>query len=116
MPRPEAVPARQAAVPGRSARARVTVTALAGEDELLLRVADTGAGIDPDDTAEVFDRGWSTHGAGRGIGLALVQQAVHRNAGTVALDHGPDGGAEFTVRLPLAIGNRTTHTTKEATA
>ncbi|MFH8473243.1 ATP-binding protein [Streptomyces sp. NPDC018000] len=115
-PGPKAVPAQRVAVPGRPARARVTVTALAGEDELLLRVADTGAGIDPDKAAEVFDRGWSTHGAGRGIGLALVQQAVHRNAGTVALDRGPDGGAEFTVRLPLAIGDRTAHTTKEATA
>ncbi|MER5361065.1 ATP-binding protein [Streptomyces sp. NPDC002785] len=115
-PGPEAVPGRRVAVPGRSTRALVTVTALAGEDELLLRVADTGAGIDPDDAAEVFDRGWSTHGAGRGIGLALVQQAVHRNAGTVALGGGPDGGAEFTVRLPLAIGNRTTHPMKEATA
>lgn len=115
-PGPGAVPGRRQAVPGRAARARVTVTALAGEGELLLRVADTGPGIDPDDAAEVFDRGWSTHGAGRGIGLALVQQAVHRNAGTVALDRGPDGGARFTVRLPLAGGNRTTHTTKEATA
>ncbi|WP_327349319.1 sensor histidine kinase [Streptomyces sp. NBC_01321] len=112
-----AVPAQRGATgPGRAARARVTVTALAEEGELLLRVADTGAGIDPADAAEVFDRGWSTHGAGRGIGLALVQQAVHRNGGTVALDRGPDGGAEFTVRLPLAGGGRTTHTTKEATA
>ncbi|MEU6012793.1 sensor histidine kinase [Streptomyces sp. NPDC047515] len=115
-PGPESVPAPRAAGPGRSARARVTVTALADEGELLLRVADTGAGIDPDDAAEVFDRGWSTRGAGRGIGLALVQQAVHRNGGTVTLDRGPDGGAEFTVRLPLAVGDRTTQTTKEATA
>ncbi|MFF2959787.1 ATP-binding protein [Streptomyces sp. NPDC057963] len=113
---PAAVPAQRGAVPGRAARARVTVTALAGEDELLLRVADTGAGIDPDDATEVFGRGWSTRGAGRGIGLALVRQAVHRNGGTVALDRGPDGGAEFTVRLPLTIGGRTTRTTKEATA
>ncbi|MFJ4569999.1 ATP-binding protein [Streptomyces sp. NPDC088846] len=115
-PGPAAVPAQRGAVPGRAARARVTVTALAGEDGLLLRVADTGAGIDPDDAGAVFGRGWSTRGAGRGIGLALVRQAVHRNGGTVALDRGPDGGAEFTVRLPLAIGGRTTRTTKEATA
>ncbi|MEU9621632.1 ATP-binding protein [Streptomyces sp. NPDC087228] len=115
-PGPAAVPAQRGAVPGRAARARVTVTALAGEDGLLLRVADTGAGIDPDDAGAVFGRGWSTRGAGRGIGLALVRQAVHRNGGTVALDRGPDGGAEFTVRLPLTIGGRTTRTTKEATA
>lgn len=100
-----------AAVPGPRAagvpagRARVTVTALADERELLLRVADTGAGIGPEAADEVFRRGWSTHGAGRGLGLALVRQAAHRNGGTVELDAGPDGGARFTVRLPL--GDRT---------
>jgi signal transduction histidine kinase len=82
-------------------RARVTVTARVEGGELLLRVGDTGAGVDPDDAAEVFRRGWSTHGAGRGLGLALVQQAVHRGRGTIVLAQGPDGGAEFTVRLPL---------------
>ncbi|MFH8928313.1 ATP-binding protein [Streptomyces pristinaespiralis] len=87
--------------PPRAARARVTVTARVESGELLLRVGDTGAGVDPDAAAEVFRRGWSTHGAGRGLGLALVQQAVHRGRGTIVLAQGPDGGAEFTVRLPL---------------
>ncbi|HEY9328065.1 MAG TPA: ATP-binding protein, partial [Streptomyces sp.] len=45
------------------------------------------------------------HGAGRGLGLALVRQAAHRNGGAVVLEQGPDGGAEFTVRLPLAQGS-----------
>ncbi|MDQ0845178.1 ATP-binding protein [Streptomyces sp. V1I6] len=102
-----APPAGSAAVdsagapPPRAVRARVTVTARVEGGELLLRVGDTGAGVDPDDAAEVFRRGWSTHGAGRGLGLALVQQAVHRGRGTIVLAQGPDGGAEFTVRLPL---------------
>ncbi|MFF9571970.1 ATP-binding protein [Streptomyces sp. NPDC014685] len=100
---PGSGPGRREAAAGRpNGRARVTVTALAGEDGLLLRVADTGAGIDPAAAGEVFARGWSTHGAGRGIGLALVRQAVHRNGGSVTLDRGADGGAEFTVRLPPA--------------
>ncbi|MGY4907567.1 sensor histidine kinase, partial [Streptomyces sp. 900116325] len=99
--------------PRRAGRARVTVTALADDRELLLRVADTGAGVDPDVAAEVFHRGWSTHGAGRGLGLALVQQAVHRAGGTVVLSGGPDGGAEFTARLPLSPSLRQQHTPKE---
>lgn len=82
-------------------RARVTVTALAGEGELLIQVYDTGAGISPERTDDVFRRGWSTHGSGRGLGLALVRQVVDRSGGTVDLVPGPDGGAQFTVRLPL---------------
>ncbi|MFD6532535.1 ATP-binding protein [Streptomyces sp. NPDC060184] len=89
------------------ARPRVTVTAVAEADarELLLKVADNGPGIGRDDAEAVFRTGWSTHGSGRGLGLALVRQTVRRNGGTVELGRGPDGGAEFSVRLP--IGDRT---------
>ncbi|WP_052411391.1 ATP-binding protein [Streptomyces sp. NRRL S-118] len=83
--------------------ARVTVTARADEDagELLLRVADTGPGVGQEDRDAVFERGWSTRGPGRGLGLALVRQAAHRGRGSVRVAAGPDAGAEFTVRLPL---------------
>lgn len=81
--------------------ARVTVTARADAGELTLRVSDTGAGLDPAAAEEVFRRGWSTKSPGRGLGLALVQQAARRNAGTVEVTTSPDGGAEFTARLPL---------------
>ncbi|MFF2727057.1 ATP-binding protein [Streptomyces sp. NPDC058008] len=91
------VPAQRAAT-----RALVTVTARTEAGELLLRVGDTGSGIGPGDADEVFRRGWTTHGTGRGLGLALVRQAVHRNGGTVTLGRTADGGAEFTVRLPHA--------------
>ncbi|WP_432038136.1 sensor histidine kinase [Streptomyces cucumeris] len=86
---------------GAARSARVTVTARAADDELILRVADTGAGLGPAAADDIFRRGWSTKAPGRGLGLALVQQAVRRNAGTVAVATGKDGGAEFTVRLPL---------------
>ncbi|MEV4612647.1 sensor histidine kinase [Kitasatospora sp. NPDC049258] len=77
----------------------VTVTARADGAELLLRVADTGAGIDPQAAEEVFRRGWTTKQHGRGLGLALVAQAARRNGGTVEL--GRERGAVLTVRLPL---------------
>ncbi|MFJ7065002.1 ATP-binding protein [Streptomyces sp. NPDC101115] len=82
--------------------ARVTVTALAEGGELLLQVGDSGPGVRPEDRAAVLDRGWSTRGPGRGLGLALVQQAVTRASGTLTLARSPLGGAEFTVRVPLA--------------
>ncbi len=82
---------------------RVRVTALAGGGELLLRVADGGNGFrGVEDAEDVFRWGWSTkEGGGRGLGLALVRQAVRRHGGTVEVGASPEGGAEFTVRLPL---------------
>lgn len=94
-----AVDAAQGNVP-----ARVTVTASTQGDELLLRVTDTGGGVDPAHASLVFERGFSTKPAGpggRGLGLALVRQAVHRHDGTLSVAEAEGGGAEFTVRLPL---------------
>jgi sensor histidine kinase regulating citrate/malate metabolism len=84
---------------------QVFVTARADDGELLLRVADTGRGLDPGRRQEVFHRGWSTKSdSGRGLGLALVGQALRRNNG--AIDVSADAGAVFTVRLPVRAGAR----------
>ncbi|MFJ7586516.1 ATP-binding protein [Streptomyces sp. NPDC097617] len=84
------------AVPG----ARIAVTLRPEPDELLLRVADNGPGLP--EGVDVFRRGWSGKGEGRGLGLALVRQVAERYGGAVVAAQGPGGGAEFTVRLPLA--------------
>ncbi|MFF9088331.1 ATP-binding protein [Streptomyces sp. NPDC014991] len=90
-----------------TAGARVTVTAYASAAEVVLRVSDTGPGVDPAHAGLVFQRGFSTKPAGpggRGLGLALVRQAVNRHQGTltaVESDEEGEGGAVFEVRLPL---------------
>jgi sensor histidine kinase regulating citrate/malate metabolism len=86
-------------------RARVTVTARTDPGRLVLRVADTGPGVDPDHADLVFQRGFSTKPAGpggRGLGLALVRQAVHRHGGTLTVAGADGGGAVFEAALPLA--------------
>ncbi|PRH77683.1 histidine kinase [Streptomyces solincola] len=88
---------------------RVTVTARTGARELLLAVADSGPGIGPGDRDAVFERGWSTRGPGRGLGLALVRQAVRRGGGSIEVGPGTGAGegARFTVRLPLGAASGT---------
>ncbi|MER5442754.1 sensor histidine kinase [Streptomyces sp. NPDC002790] len=90
-----------------SSGARVTVTARTDDDVLLLRVSDTGPGVDPEHVDSVFERGWSTKAmpsgtGGRGLGLALVRQALARCGGVLDLERSAVGGAEFTVRVPMA--------------
>ncbi|MEJ5943927.1 ATP-binding protein [Pseudokineococcus basanitobsidens] len=72
---------------------------------LRCQVDDSGPGLAPDDAARAFRRGWSTKAdderpQGRGLGLALVGQAVHRHAGEVAVTRSDLGGARFAVVLP----------------
>jgi len=65
-------------------------------------VSDNGGGFD--DVALAFSRGYSTKTAGefgRGVGLALVDQAVRRLHGSVEVRNAP--GAVVTVRLPLEL-------------
>ncbi|MGK9461304.1 sensor histidine kinase [Streptomyces sp. G6] len=82
-----------------------------GGSELVLWVSDTGAGVDPAHADLVFQRGYSTKPAGeggRGLGLALVSQAVQRHGGTLTVTEADGGGARFEARLPLdAPGGRT---------
>jgi sensor histidine kinase regulating citrate/malate metabolism len=66
-------------------------------------VTDTGPGLGEDQARSVFNRGWSTKTArgpagARGLGLALVAQAVARCGGSVRAD--PGRGARFVVGLP----------------
>jgi len=84
---------------------RVEVTVRTGDGELLIRVADTGPGLDPAAAQLAFRRGWSSKPAdtsrlhGRGLGLALVGQTVERLGGTIEVTR--KVGAVFTVRVPL---------------
>ena len=83
-------------------RLEAGTVAVDGVEELEIVVADSGPGLGPDAVAHAFERGWTTKQTdrpmGRGVGLALVAQAVHRLAGAVEVTN--EVGAVFTVRLP----------------
>jgi two-component system sensor histidine kinase BaeS len=74
--------------------------------EVLLEVADSGAGIPPEHRPLVFRRAWrgpeDAAGSGRGIGLAIVRELVLLHGGAITVDTAPEGGALLSVRLPHA--------------
>ena len=81
---------------------RVDVDIRSEPPSVLIEVADSGRGVAADDLGEVFSFGYSTKdpgSSGRGLGLALVQQAVGRLGGTIAVSRRT--GAVFTVTVPL---------------
>jgi two-component system CitB family sensor kinase len=90
-----AIDAAQAGPPPR----RVYVTIREDAEAMIIQVADTGAGLDPDKVEEAYTRGWSTKAPGRGLGLGLIRQVTRRYGGEIEV--GGDHGAVFTVRLPL---------------
>ncbi|MCB5275786.1 Sensor histidine kinase DcuS [Arthrobacter sp. SO5] len=83
----------------------LTVETAAGA--LRITVEDSGPGIDPEAVEEIFRHGFSTKAAGpsgRGLGLALVRQAVHRLGGSMTITS--PAGALFHVTLPTAPAAR----------
>ncbi|WP_431903306.1 ATP-binding protein [Nonomuraea sp. bgisy101] len=74
------------------AATRVEVHLHADQESFVIRVEDDGPGLA--DTA-AFTKGWTSKGDGRGLGLALVGQAVRQLGGTIEV-----AGSAFTVKVP----------------
>jgi len=76
-------------------------------DDQGVRVRDHGPGIDEQDLPHVFDRfyrGANSRGEqGSGLGLAIVRQVALQHGGAASAANAPDGGAVFTMRLPVAV-------------
>jgi len=66
-----------------------------------ITVADNGPGLPAEDRDRVFQPFFTTRSDGTGLGLALVQKFIVTHNGQVRGDNGLDGGALFTVHLPL---------------
>jgi CheY-like chemotaxis protein len=80
----------------------------AGE-EIVIRVADTGSGIPPQDLDRIFDPFFTTKGSlgggdvpGTGLGLTVVYNLVRAHGGTIAVESTEGRGAVFTVTIPQA--------------
>ncbi|TDW31358.1 sensor histidine kinase [Cryobacterium psychrophilum] len=84
----------------------VTLTVSVDDDQAVLRVADNGPGIPPDELPHIFDRLWRGRAAeqvaGSGIGLALVRETVSSHGGTIEATSVPGEGTTITIRLPSA--------------
>ena len=64
-------------------------------------VSDNGPGVDPAVASRMFRPFFTTKTKGTGLGLALVQKIIVIHNGRVTVANGENGGARFTVSLPL---------------
>jgi len=78
-------------------------------DRLVLEVMDTGSGIKPEETADVFNPFFTTKSGGTGLGLAIAHKIVEDHGGTVTFRSTPGQGTVFTVALPIRAGRRADH-------
>jgi two-component system NtrC family sensor kinase len=73
------------------------------EHVMLIRVDDDGSGIDADHLPHIFDPFYTTKsgGEGTGLGLYLVEEIINEHRGCIAVENREEGGARFSIWLPL---------------
>ena len=76
-------------------------------DRAIISVRDSGAGVPVELREAIFERfsqgegGTTRRFGGTGLGLAIAKEFVELQGGTIRVDDAPEGGAQFTVELPL---------------
>jgi len=81
----------------------LTLDAALSEGAVRLRIADTGAGIEPEALRRLFRHGFTTKAKGHGFGLHYCANAVREMGGDIhAESEGAGKGSAFTVVLPHA--------------
>ncbi len=77
------------------------------EQELYVRVSDTGIGISPDDVEKVFDKFYRAKDrrlariTGSGLGLAIARQLIRRHDGDITVQSELNQGSTFTLTVPV---------------
>ena len=86
--------------------AEVRLGAAQEDSTYTITVADSGPGIPPEDLTRVFERFYRvdksrSRPGGTGLGLAIVKHLVELHGGEAEAENRPEGGAVFTVKLPV---------------
>ncbi len=73
-----------------------------GSNYVSIRVVDEGPGLPAELGQRIFDPFVSTKETGIGLGLSICKTIVESHGGEIEADNRVDGGAVFTIRLPVA--------------
>jgi signal transduction histidine kinase len=85
----------------RYAKSEITLSCRENDDCTSIRVSDDGAGIEAENMPHIFERFYKGAGGNHGIGLSLVKSIMEQHRGSVSAENMENGGAAFTIKLPL---------------
>ena len=81
----------------------IKVSSCLDDNILVIEVIDSGPGIAPDYLDNIFEPFFTTKevGQGTGLGLSISHSLIEQLGGEITATNSPDGGACFTLRIPL---------------
>jgi signal transduction histidine kinase len=99
---PGVVPPGTAAVGARTgSAATVSGAHAAARDSVVIEIADTGVGMDPESLARIFEPYFSTKATGTGLGLTIAKRNVELNGGSIAVHSDKGRGTTVTMTFPI---------------
>ncbi|MCM1991496.1 HAMP domain-containing protein [Oceanirhabdus seepicola] len=87
----------------------INISAFSEQNEIIIRVSDTGMGISAKDIPHIFDRFYRVDESrskqdekgGTGLGLSIAKWIVDTHKGTISVESSLGEGSTFTVKLPF---------------
>ena len=80
----------------------ITINSNLKKDNIKIRVTDTGPGVSKQDMEHIFDPFYTRKKKmGMGIGLSLCNDIIEDHNGSIVARNSPEGGAIFTITLPV---------------
>ena len=71
-----------------------------GGDAISITIEDTGPGIDPKKSDDIFGAFFTTKPHGMGLGLAICRMIIERHEGELSVTSADPHGAVFCIKLP----------------
>jgi signal transduction histidine kinase len=67
---------------------------------VILRISDSGVGMDEEALARLFEPYFSTKASGTGLGLTIAKRNLELNGGTISIESAKGRGTTVVVTLP----------------
>lgn len=89
----------------------ITVSIQVEEDDggakwCVLKIKDTGKGMNAEQRTRIFEPFFSTKTRGMGLGLPITKNIITQHQGSISVESGPDeSGTEFVIRFPQNISD-----------
>lgn len=81
----------------------ITISTTKSKGQALIKISDTGVGIQPENLHQIFEPFFTTKAAvkGTGLGLSVSYGIIKRHRGDIYVESEPGLGSTFTIILPI---------------
>lgn len=83
-------------------KGEITITTLFENNNLIVKIKDSGVGINPEQVNKIFAAGYTTKGVGvgTGLGLAISEKIIQKHLGKIEVNSEVGVGTEFIITIP----------------